>query len=113
MEPAIARGTRVTVGPGKPRKGAVAAFITDGGELELHRLVAAGPRGWWAHLGDNQVDPTPGLVHVDRIVGLAETAVRRPRAIDQARALLRFGAAAVRVASQRRRHERTSGSTRR
>ncbi len=102
----------MTVRPGKPRMGVVAAFVTDGGELELHRLVAAGPGGWWAHLGDNQVDPTPGLVHVNRIVGIAEAAVRRPRAVDQARAMLRFGAAAVRVASRRRR-ERTTGSTRR
>lgn len=97
MEPVIGRGARVRVVPGEARIGRVAAFLTERGELELHRLVAPGPSGWWAHLGDNQVDPTPGLVHASHIVGLADVPPRRPRARDVARGLTRIGRAALTV----------------
>ena len=49
MEPVIRRGDPVTVRARAPRAGGVAAFVTTRGELELHRLVAAAPGGWWAH----------------------------------------------------------------
>src|SRR5690242_16244755 len=75
MEPVIRRGDRVTVRVQRPGVGMVAAFMTREGELELHRLIAAAPKGWWAHLGDNQVSRTPGLVHGSRIVGIADVPI--------------------------------------
>jgi len=41
MEPAIARGDVVMVRSGWPRTGDVAAFVTRGGQLELHRVSVA------------------------------------------------------------------------
>ena len=98
MEPVIARGARVRVLPGRARVGHVAAFLTERGDLELHRLVARAPGGWWAHLGDNQVDPTPGLVHASHIVGFADVPEKAPRARARIRALTRIGRAALTVA---------------
>jgi hypothetical protein len=109
MEPVIARGARVRVHGGSARVGAcarggsarvghVAAFVTDRGELEVHRLVARVPGGWWAHLGDNQVDRSPGLVHASHIVGIADVPGRSPRVVERIRALTRFGRAAAAVA---------------
>lgn len=98
MEPAIPRGSRVRVLAQQARIGRVAAFVTNRGELELHRLVARGPGGWWAHLGDNQVDPTPGLVHASHIVGVADVAPRPPPVVDRVRAMARIGRAALTVA---------------
>lgn len=98
MEPAIRRGSRVRVHPVDARIGHVAAFVTDRGEFELHRLVARAPGGWWAHLGDNQVDRTPGLVHTSHIVGVVDVAARRPRAVERVRAMARIGRAALIVA---------------
>ncbi len=100
MEPAIRRGDPVTVRARAPRAGAVAAFVTTRGELELHRLVAAAPGGWWAHLGDNQIDPSPGLVHATQVIGLAEVAARAPGVRARARALVRLARAAARVAAR-------------
>lgn len=97
MEPVLRRGERVAIRAQPPRRGAVAAFVTSRGDLELHRLVAAAPGGWWAHLGDNQVDPAPGLVHTSQIVGVAALPVRVPHAVERARALARFAHAAARV----------------
>jgi hypothetical protein len=97
MEPVIARGARVRVHAEGPRVGRVAAFVTERGELELHRLIAHGPGGWWAHLGDNQVDPTPGLVHASHIVGVADVPARQPRVRERIRAMKRIGRAAVAV----------------
>ncbi len=97
MEPVIPCGTRVRIRPGRARTGRVAAFVTERGELELHRLVVPGPAGWWAHLGDNQVDPTPGLVHASHIVGLADVPARSPRLRDAARAVARIARAAMSV----------------
>lgn len=101
MEPVIARGDRVVIRGGAPRRGAVAAFVTMGGELELHRLIARGPAGWWAHLGDNQAAPAVGLVHASQIVGLAEVPRRPTGAAERARAAVRFARAALRVVSDR------------
>jgi len=98
MEPAIRRGDQVRVVPGKARIGRVAVFVTERGELELHRLVAPGPGGWWTHLGDNQADPTPGLVHASHIIGMADVPARSPRATELVRAMTRIGRAAVTVA---------------
>lgn len=98
MEPVIRRGERVRVVARPARIGHVAAFLTERGELELHRLVAPGPVGWWTHLGDNQVDPTPGLVHASHIVGMADVPARNPRPRDVARAVTRIGRAALAVA---------------
>lgn len=104
MQPAIARGARVRVRRGPPRAGAVAAFVTSDGTLELHRLVARGPAGWWAHLGDNQAAPDVGLVHAAQLVGVAEVAVRGAGPVTRARALLRFMRAALRrIGAARRR----------
>jgi hypothetical protein len=101
MEPAIRRGDRVVVRSGRPRRGAVAAFVTGSGEIEIHRLVATAPGGWWAHLGDNQSSPSLGLVHSRRLVGIAEVPARSPRVLESARAWLRFGRGAARVALRR------------
>jgi len=98
MAPRIQRGARVRVRATRARIGRVAAFVTQRGELELHRLVAPGPIGWWVHLGDNQVDPTPGLVHESHIVGIADVPRRAPRPIDVARAVTRLGRASLAVA---------------
>jgi hypothetical protein len=98
MEPVIRRGARVRIRRGEPRMGHVAAFLTERGELELHRLIAPGLGGWWTHLGDNQVDPRPGLVHSSHIVGIADVPVRRPRPGELLRAVTRVGRAAVTVA---------------
>jgi hypothetical protein len=98
MEPIIRRGARVRVLPRAAQIGQVAAFVTSHGELELHRLVARVPGGWWAHLGDNQVDPTPGLVHASHIVGIADVPRRAPRPRERLRALTRIGRAAMTVA---------------
>lgn len=104
MEPAIRRGDAVRVRAGRPRIGEVAAFVTRGGQLELHRLVARAPGlGWWVHAGDNQVAPALGLVHDAQVVGVAAVA-RGPVALTQrlravvrlARAGLRLGLARVR-----------------
>ena len=98
MEPAIRRGDAVRVRAGRPRIGEVAAFVTRGGELELHRLLARAPGlGWWVHAGDNQVAPALGLVHDAQLVGVAEVP-RGPIAIAaRARAALRLVRAAARV----------------
>jgi hypothetical protein len=101
MEPVIARGARVTVRAGRPARGRVAAFVTAGGELELHRLIARGPIGWWAHLGDNQAAPIVGLVHESQIVGIADVASRRPGVGARARAVVRLTRAALRVTRDR------------
>ncbi len=101
MAPVIRYGERVLLHNRPARCGAVAAFVTRGGELELHRLVARGPGGWWAHLGDNQVNPVPGLVHASQIVGIAEVPYRDPRLIDRGRALVRFSQAAGRLTLRR------------
>lgn len=98
MEPVIQRGDRVRVLGRTARIGHVAAFVTGRGELELHRLVARGPVGWWVHLGDNQVDPTPGLVHASHIVGIADVPRRFPRPADVVRAMTRMGRATLAVA---------------
>ncbi len=88
----------------RSRAGAVAAFVTSDGTLELHRLVARGPAGWWAHLGDNQAAPDVGLVHAAQLVGLAEVPARAAGPVDRARALLRFTRAGLRrIARSRRR----------
>ncbi|MBZ0231868.1 MAG: hypothetical protein K8M05_05915 [Deltaproteobacteria bacterium] len=75
----------------------MAAFVTERGELELHRLVVPGPAGWWAHLGDNQVDPTPGLVHASHIVGIVDVPACVPGLRDATRAVARIARAAVTV----------------
>ena len=95
MEPVIARGARVRIRAAAPRRGAVAAFVTRDGVLELHRLIARAPGGWWAHLGDNQAAPDVGLVHAAQIVGIADVPVRRPGLVATARAALRFARAAI------------------
>jgi hypothetical protein len=79
----------------------VAAFVTRGGDLELHRLIAAAPKGWWAHLGDNQVTRSPGLVHASRIVGIADVPIVRPTVVIRARALARLARAGLRLARRR------------
>jgi hypothetical protein len=98
MEPVIRSGARVRVRPREAQIGRVAAFVTSRGEIELHRLVARVPGGWWAHLGDNQVDPTPGLVHASHIVGIADVPERAPRPRERLRAVRRIGRAAMTVA---------------
>jgi hypothetical protein len=102
MEPVIARGEKVRIRHGRVQRGAVVAFVTRDGVLELHRLVARAPRGWWAHLGDNQAAPHVGLVHAAQIVGVADVPVRRPSAADTARAMARFGRAAINVRRNQR-----------
>lgn len=101
MEPVIPRGEQVRVRALRPTVGMVAAFLTREGELELHRLVAAAPGGWWAHLGDNQTSPEPGLVHDSRIVGIADVPVVRPTATVRLRAAVRFARAGFNVARRR------------
>lgn len=98
MEPVIRRGDRVTVRAQRPQVGMVAAFMTNHGELELHRLIAAAPFGWWAHLGDNQVAPEPGLVHVSRIVGIADVPIVPPSLQARTRSVIRFALAGLRLA---------------
>ncbi len=97
MEPLIRRGARVRVLARDAQIGRVAAFVAEDGQLELHRLVARAPFGWWAHLGDNQVDVTPGLVHASHIVGIVDVPARPPRARERLRALRRLGRATVTV----------------
>ena len=101
MEPVIRPGDAVPVAPGARRPGLVAAFVTPRGELELHRLVARGPLGWWVHAGDNQGGPTLGLVHDAQVVGIAEVPVRVPSIVTRARAAARLARAAVRVTLRR------------
>lgn len=103
MEPVIARGASVRIAAGRPRRGAVAAFVTRDGTLELHRLIARGPGGWWAHLGDNQAAPHVGLVHAAQIVGIADVPARAPGAVDSMRSAMRFARAALNVARRRAR----------
>jgi hypothetical protein len=98
MEPVIQRGAHVRVLPRSARVGEVAAFVTQRGELEIHRLVARVPGGWWAHLGDNQVDPTPGLVHASHIVGIVDVPAKAPRTRERIRAMTRVGRAVLTVA---------------
>ncbi len=102
MEPAIALGERIAIQVTTPCLGAVAAFVTRGGELELHRLVSRGPCGWWVHEGDNQAAPQLGLVHAAQIVGLAAVARRRPSLASRARAGARLAVAAARVLARGR-----------
>lgn len=104
MEPAIRRGDPVRVRAGRPRIGEVAAFVTRGGELELHRLVARAPGlGWWVHAGDNQVARALGLVHDAQLVGVAEVA-RAPVALTQRlRAVARLARAGLRLGLARAR----------
>jgi hypothetical protein len=100
MEPAIARGDVVMVRSGWPRTGDVAAFVTRGGQLELHRLLAHAPLvGWWVHGGDNQVAPDLGLVHRAQLVGVAVGYWRAPGLATRARAVLRLARAAARGAA--------------
>ena len=73
------------------------------GTLELHRLIARGPGGWWAHLGDNQAAPHVGLVHAAQIVGIADVPARAPGAVDSMRSAMRFARAALNVARRRAR----------
>jgi len=96
MEPVIRRGDPVRIRPGRPRRGAVAAFVTSHGDLELHRLIARGPLGWWAHLGDNQSAPAVGLVHTSQLIGLAAVPARAPSPLATARAAIRFARAGLR-----------------
>lgn len=99
MEPAIARGDVVMVRSGWPRTGDVAAFVTPGGTLELHRLLAHVPvLGWWVHGGDNQVAPDLGLVHRTQLVGVAVGYWREPGLASRARAVVRVARAATRIA---------------
>jgi len=102
MEPALARGSSVRVRPGRPRVGAVAAFVTRRGDLELHRLIAPAPLGWWVHAGDNQRSPEPGLVHASQLIGVADLPRRRPGPVATARAAWRMARAAWRVMAQPR-----------
>jgi len=102
MEPVIRRGDAVRIRNGRPRRGAVAAFVTPGGDLELHRLIARGPFGWWAHLGDNQAAPAVGLVHTSQLIGIADVPARPPGPLATARAALRFARAGLRLAQRRR-----------
>lgn len=101
MEPVIARGDRVRVCPGRPRRGEIAAFVTAGGQLELHRLVARGPAGWWVHAGDNQAAPVLGLVHDRQIVGVVARRRRSPSLAMRARAAVRLALAGARRLGQR------------
>lgn len=101
MEPAIRRGDRVAIQPRPPRTGDVAAFVTRRGAIELHRLIARGPLGWWVHGGDNQHAPALGLVHADQIVGVADSARRPPGWRDRVAAARRLAAAALRTARRR------------
>lgn len=101
MEPVIPRGEQVHVRARRPAVGMVAAFLTGSGELELHRLIAVAPGGWWAHLGDNQTSPEPGLVHDSRIVGIADVPIVRPPVAVRLRAAVRFARAGVNVARRR------------
>ena len=102
MEPAIRRGDAVRIEPGALRRGVVAAFVTRGGVLELHRLVARAPGlAWWVHAGDNQAAPALGLVHRDQIIGVAITPSRAPSRRLQARAIARLARAALRRAIAR------------
>ncbi|MBL8627580.1 MAG: S24/S26 family peptidase [Myxococcales bacterium] len=98
MEPVIRRGDAVRVRAGRPRIGEVAAFVTRGGQLELHRLLARAPGlGWWVHAGDNQVAPALGLVHDAQVIGVAEVA-RGPVSLTQRlRAAVRLARAGLRV----------------
>jgi hypothetical protein len=98
MEPVIARGAQVVVRGGQPRRGAVAAFVTRRGGIELHRLVLAAPGlDWWVHAGDNQSSPELGLVHGAQIVGVAEVPTRAPTLLQAGRAACRLARAAGRV----------------
>ncbi|MBK7074776.1 MAG: S24/S26 family peptidase [Myxococcales bacterium] len=104
MEPVIRRGDAVRVRAGRPRVGEVAAFVTRGGQLELHRLVARAPGlGWWVHAGDNQVAPALGLVHDAQLIGVADVA-RGPVALTQRlRAAVRLARAGLRLGLARAR----------
>jgi hypothetical protein len=97
MQPSISRGDAVTIRSGQPRRGDVAAFVTQRGELEMHRLIARAPGlDWWVHAGDNQAAPDLGLVHREQFVGIVPGHRRRPGPIVAVRAALRIGRAAVR-----------------
>lgn len=98
MEPVIRMGQPVLVRPGRPRRGAVAAFVNRRGSIELHRLVlATPPLDWWVHVGDNQVSDELGLVHGSQIVGIAEVPVVAPGLATTARAAVRLARAAARL----------------
>lgn len=98
MEPAIRMGEQVVVRVQAPRRGAVAAFVTRRGAIELHRLILSTlALGWWVHAGDNQVSPELGLVHGSQIVGIAEVPVITPGAVVSARAAARLARAAGRL----------------
>jgi hypothetical protein len=102
MEPVIARGAAVSVWPGRPDVGQIAAFVTPRGELELHRLILRSPGlPWWVHAGDNQAAPHLGLVHDDQIVGVVPGRGQPPTTALQARALARLALAGLRWARRR------------
>ncbi|HVK73790.1 MAG TPA: hypothetical protein VM734_10730 [Kofleriaceae bacterium] len=97
MEPVVRLGDRVRIAAAAARTGAVAAFVTARGDLELHRLIGRGPLGWWVHAGDNQAAPALGLVHEVQLVGVADVPRLRPSLIASARAAARVAQAAARV----------------
>ncbi|MEZ4401536.1 MAG: S24/S26 family peptidase [Kofleriaceae bacterium] len=102
MEPQIRRGELVHVASGMPAWGDVAAFVTRGGALEVHRLIARSPGlPWWVHAGDNQAAPHLGLVHQDQLVGVVPGHRRRPSLRAQVRALARLALAAARQLRRR------------
>lgn len=99
MEPVLRLGQAVRVRTGRPRRGAVAAFVNRRGSIELHRLVLATPMlDWWVHAGDNQVSPELGVVHGSQIVGVADLPVVPPGPVMCARAAGRLARAAGRLA---------------
>jgi len=98
MEPAVRRGDQVAVFARAARVGDVAAFVSRRGDLELHRLLARGPLGWWVHGGDNQTAPVLGLVHDGQLVGVADGLGRAVTWQERAAAARRLGAAAWRIA---------------
>lgn len=86
MLPTLRRGEQVRVHAGPIAVGDVFVFETADGQLELHRLVLALPRGLLVHLGDHS--ERFGFTRLDRVLGRAALPRVPPTKRTTARALL-------------------------